>query len=175
MSGRGSRALVANGGNDCVMTPPDLARKIVKHFRPRGAVLEPCRGDGAFTQALPRCFWCEIREGKDFMEWQDPVDWIITNPPYSKLLDFLKHSMTVADNVVFLCAVNALFFKARQNAIEEAGFGIVEILRVPTPSAPWPQSGFGIGAVWMMRNWTGAIHLSGSHILKDANHRDLNE
>lgn len=38
--------------NDDVQTPPELARRIVAHFRPRGRILEPCAGEGNFLRAL---------------------------------------------------------------------------------------------------------------------------
>jgi hypothetical protein len=63
--------------------------------------------------------------------------------------------MECSNNVVFLCLVNAFFMKARLRDMEEAGFGIREILFVPTPPKPWPQTGFSLGAVHIQRGWTG--------------------
>ena len=37
---------------DVVMTPPETAIKILNHFKPTGKILEPCRGDGAFYNAM---------------------------------------------------------------------------------------------------------------------------
>jgi hypothetical protein len=55
-------------------TPKSLAIKIVQSIKwAKGeSVLEPCRGDGAFFNALPqnvRKDWCEIRDGKDFFDF----------------------------------------------------------------------------------------------------------
>lgn len=38
--------------DDEVQTPPALARALVRHFNPRGRMLEPCCGDGNFLRAL---------------------------------------------------------------------------------------------------------------------------
>lgn len=43
--------------DDEVQTPPALARALVRHFNPRGRMLEPCCGDGNFLRAL-RAFSC---------------------------------------------------------------------------------------------------------------------
>ena len=51
--------------------------------------------------------WCEVTEGRDFMAYSLPTDWIVTNPPWSKVFPFLRHAMTLADNVVFLAALSA--------------------------------------------------------------------
>ena len=158
---RPSRPLAPKGGNDRIYTPDETASLIVNHFRPCGRILEPCSGGKAFVRALNgECEECEIDEGTDFMEWTDPVDWIITNPPWSKFRNFLRHSMEVSDNVVFLCLINAWFMRARQRDMQEMGFGLVEILHVPVPPPPWPEAGFSLGAGWIRRGWTGGVHFS---------------
>lgn len=153
------------GDDDVVMTPPDLARRIVEHFRPSGYMLDPCRGDGAFFNELERssltAYWCEISDGRDFFDFRDRVDWIVTNPPWgSKFKSFLTHSMELANNIVFLANMNVWDTKCRRKLIREAGFGIVEMLEVDTPPPPWPQQGFQLVATWLRRGWTGSTHHS---------------
>ena len=73
--------------NDIVMTPSRFAKEIIDYFNPSGLILEPCRGDGGFyNNFLKPKEWCEITEGKDFFDFNEKVDWIITNPPYSQML-----------------------------------------------------------------------------------------
>ncbi len=162
-----SQPLAPKGGNDRVYTPPELAREIVKHFDVAGRVMEPCAGpfhNQAFVGAMSWLDpdWYEIDEGSDFLttEITQRYDWIITNPPWSQLRAFLKRSMEVSDNVVFLCLVNAFFMKARMRDMAEAGFGMKEILFVPTPEKPWPQTGFALGAVHIKRGYDGPITFS---------------
>jgi len=156
--------LAQKNGNDRVYTPPEMARAIVAHFKPCGQLLEPCCGRGAFSDALS--FYSrtgyvsvfEIDEGMDFLTAKIPRhDWTITNPPWSKLRAFLKKSMECSDNVVFLCLVNAFFMKARQQDMKDEGFGMKEILFVPTPPKPWPQAGFSLGAVHIQRGYSGPV------------------
>jgi hypothetical protein len=143
------------------MTPPFYVNLILNHFAPQGLCLEPCRGTGGFQ--LDGWDWCEITEGRDFLTWDfgtKHYDWIVTNPPWSKLRLFLVRSMRLADNVVFLCLVNALWMKARLRDIDSAGFGIREILLLDTPPKPWPQAGFALGAIHIQRGYKGSIELS---------------
>ena len=148
---------------DLVFTPRELAVYIVKVFADEidGSVLEPARGDGAFYDILPRHVtrhWCEISDGRDFFDFTTPVDWIVTNPPWSRFRDFLEHSLRVADNVLFLAPINHFGTKRRVTLIRDAGFGLKRMLFVPSPIA-WPSSGFQLAAVHLQRGWTGPASL----------------
>lgn len=140
---------------DLHMTPPELARRIVDYFAPRGRLLDPCRGDGAFYNAMlvhsADVLWCEVREGRNFFAYDQPIDWIITNPPWSILRPFTQHALRQATDVVFLVGLNAYTTKARLRDIERAGFAIIDRLYVPTPPSPWPGSGFQLAAVHMRK------------------------
>lgn len=165
---KSNRPLAPKGGNDKVYTPLELADSIVQHFKPFGSCLEPCSGKGAFVYALTDRVDIvddmELDRGEDFLNTSfhsgHTYNWIITNPPWSQLRAFLQKSMEVADNVVFLCLVNAFFMKARQEDMRKAGFGMKEILFVPTPPKPWPQTGFSLGAVHIKRDYLGDVKLS---------------
>jgi len=90
--------------NDLVYTEAELARRLIAHFRPIGRILDPCRGNGAFYDNFPEpCYWCEIRDGRDFLACNEPFDWIMTNPPWSTKLyrAISRHAFEIADNVVF--------------------------------------------------------------------------
>lgn len=146
--------------DDVVQTPKDLARKIVDHFKPTGEILEPCKGEGNFLDEMPvGTHWCEIKEGKDFFNWSQPVDWIMTNPPWSKIRPFLQHSMSVASDIVFLMTINHLWTKARIRDIKSHGFGVKEICIVDSPKT-FPQSGFQLGVVHLSKGWSGSITFS---------------
>lgn len=165
-----NRPLAPRGGNDRVYTPDALAASIVSHFKPSGKMLEPCRGTGAFAKAMPGCSWCELDEGSDFLKWTQPVDWVVTNPPWSQFRKFLQHSMAVSENVVFLSLLNAFFMRARVRDMQQAGFGIVEILLLPTPPLPWPQTGFQLAATHIRKGHDGLTKFSNheNHILGKA-------
>lgn len=158
---------------DCVQTPVNLALDIMNHFKPTGTILDPCKGEGNFIQAYEtynlivqlqgmegiKWAWCEILENKDFFEFNEKTDWIITNPPYSKMRKFIQHSMEVSDNIVFLTTINHLWLKARMRDIKESGFGVKEILLFDTPKE-FPQTGFQMGCFYLQKNYVGNIKLS---------------
>lgn len=187
--------------DDVVQTPPALARRLVAHFKPRGFLLEPCKGEGNLLAALrafarreqryvqsvrsngvrpnrqnlnsalslkpsafrsrraPRVAWTEIKAGRNFFDWTERVDWIVTNPPWSQIRPFLQHAMRVADNVVFLLTINHVWTKARLRDVRAANFGIREIVLVDMPRT-FPQSGFQLGAVHFRRGWKRGIKLT---------------
>lgn len=89
--------------SDVVYTPEWCAADMVQFFRPHGRILEPCKGKGVFLKFLPpETMWCEIEEGVDFFKWTDPVDWLVSNPPYSKTREWLRHSYTLAHDILYL-------------------------------------------------------------------------
>ncbi len=145
--------------DDVVQTPMEMAERLVHHFQPKGRILEPCCGSGHFLEFLPGAEWCEIQQGRDFFDWDQPVDWIITNPPWSQIRPFLAHAMKHADHIVFLMTVNHAWTKARLRDVRENTFGIREIALLEMP-ASFPQSGFQLGAVYYQRGWQGSITLS---------------
>lgn len=146
--------------NDDINTPLILAKKIVDYFKPNGVILEPCKGTGNFLKVLPKnTLWCEIKEGRDFFNFKERVDWIITNPPWSKIKDFLEHSLDISENVCFLMTINHLWTKARLRILKEKNFGIKEILLIKTPRN-FPQSGFQLGVVYLKKNYKGCVKIN---------------
>jgi len=54
-------------------------------------VYEPFKGEGNFYNQFPETIhkdWSEIREGRNFLTYIKPVDWVITYPPFK--MDSLK-------------------------------------------------------------------------------------
>jgi len=96
---------------DIVYTPTYVSENIVRWLNPKGKCLDPCMGDGAFYNYLPEDNrdYCEIREGKDFFTYNEKVEWIIGNPPYSIFEDFLRKGFEISDNVSYLVPTNKIF------------------------------------------------------------------
>lgn len=94
---------------DRVMTPIWVAKDMIAHFKPSGSILEPFRGSGVFTDLLPSARWCEIDQGVDFFDHRDSVDWVFTNPPYSKTRLCFNHAARFAANIVFLVPLRNIF------------------------------------------------------------------
>jgi len=151
---------------DRIYTPDPLALAIVEHFQPKGTVLDPCSGGGAFLRAFDNFsgannvspYGLELDNGQNFLEdditaYKVPshVNWLITNFPWSKFRPFLKRGMVVADNIVSLSTINhILALRARLRDIKEAGFFIREVRYCETPKS-WSQSGFQVGAILLTK------------------------
>ena len=78
---------------------------------------EPCAGDGRILNWINSkgidCSYSEITEGKDFFDWDNNVDLIFTNPPFSLAKEFVSHSLTRAKTVFMLMRINFLGSKNR--------------------------------------------------------------
>ena len=157
------------GGNDVVYTPHKLAKYIVDYFNPKGKIIEPCSGNGSFLQYLENADWYEIEKGKDFFECNDIYDWAITNPPFSKIRQFLLHLYKLnTKNIVFLCPVGHIIsFKARLNDMYSNGYGLKEIIFIDTPKE-FPRSGFQWGIIHIKKDYKGELKLTlpSKHILE---------
>jgi hypothetical protein len=87
--------------NDIFYTPEPLAQLCVKqiNFIQGDIVLDNAYGEGAFYNNFSENVLkqkCEIQDGSDFYEWKYPVDWCVTNPPYSHLDKWLEYSCKIS-------------------------------------------------------------------------------
>jgi hypothetical protein len=74
-----------------------------------------------------------IKNGEDLFDYDQRVDWIITNPPFSQMREFLKHGYEIANNLVFLTfTTHVLGMKARLQDMSDAKWGVKELLLTPT-------------------------------------------
>lgn len=155
------RSVGLRGYSDVHFTAESVARAIVQHFKPTGKCLEPFAGDGAFVRHLPAgADWCEISLGRDFFDYAHPVDWIVTNPPFSNLTRCFEHAFSIAENCVFLIPVSKFFSSApRLKAARNYG-GLREILHVGTGRAIGFNTGFPFAAMHFARGYQGPIQQS---------------
>ena len=115
--------------NDEKMTPIDLAQKLIQYvpLRYNDRVLEPFRGTGNFYNHYPPSVkkdWCEINENRDFFNYTEDYDWVITNPPYSKIQTVLEKMLKEARvGIALLIGIINLTPK-RLKMIEDYKFGI---------------------------------------------------
>lgn len=145
--------------NDEIMTKPETAKWIVDYFNPSGKILDPCRGEGAFYNAMDekQREWCEIKENKDFFDYEKFVNWIITNPPYSIFDNFLLHSFKVANNVVLFCPLQKVFkSKKLDQEIYKYG-GVREVVNMGSGGQHGFPFGFVVGAIHYQRGYRGDI------------------
>jgi len=149
-------ARVSERRGDVVYTPAWAAEDMVRHFKPSGIILDPCRGEGIFHNLLPSGSpWCEISEGIDFFGFTEQVDWVIGNPPYSMTRKWFRHTYAIAKDFVYLIPLRNLF-SGYGFLLELYGFGgIVELRLYGTGAALGFPMGNAIGAVHARRGYTG--------------------
>lgn len=147
--------------HDVVYTPENIAQKIISLFdiKPTDKVLDAFAGKNmVFFDNYPECQkdWCEIELGKDFFDYNEHVDWIITNPPYSKYTEVMKHSYEIADNIVYLIPLNKISSSwGRCVDLDNFG-GIVKLWIMPANKCGFPF-GFPACACHIKRNYKGDI------------------
>jgi len=106
---------------DAYYTPPEVATKLVARIpnlgtrAPALTILEPSCGGGAFVDALGERWrgatiqgidvdpaapalhrgWSTIRN-MNFLEWREPVDLVVGNPPFNEAQAHCEHAIKVA-------------------------------------------------------------------------------
>ncbi len=112
---------------DAYYTPEHLIEPLLEHVKPHGRMLEPCCGDGSISRLLeliPRTAVLtndiDLKvsadthyDASDASYWMrlsksTHLDWVITNPPFSKAKEILEHSLRYADNVALLLRLSFL-------------------------------------------------------------------
>ena len=146
--------------SDIVYTPEYIAINIINWLNPKGICLDPCKGDGAFYNHLPAgSEYCEIREGKDFFDYNKKVNWIIGNPPYSIFEAFLRKSFLLSSNVAFLVPTNKIFQRQIiMDMINNYG-GIKGIIIYGSGQLLNFNFGFSVGLFHFKRNYKGRTEL----------------
>lgn len=156
--GRGKGLMTGNDKNDKIYTPLEVAKRIIDIFQPTGKVLDAFKGKGAFYDQYPNSVekdWCEIDDGRDFFDYEEKVDWIITNPPYSILDEVLEHSFKIADNVVYLVPISKIFTSLKRIR-SILNFGNIKEIHVISASKCGFPFGFPACAIWFKRGYKGS-------------------
>tara|TARA_R110001632_G_scaffold63407_2_gene151653 strand:+ start:725 stop:1318 length:594 start_codon:yes stop_codon:yes gene_type:complete len=128
--------------NDKIYTPPKVVDIMLKfcNYKQGDLVLECCKGKGAIYDKLsePKQY-CEIDEGLDFFNHHKKVDIIISNPPYSILDNWFKHTYTLCNKFCYIIGMYSLTPK-RLQVMNENGFYITKMLLTKIPS--WFQRSY---------------------------------
>ncbi len=123
---------------DVFYTPRALAKEHIDYLNipndPSLKWLDPSKGKGAYYDQFPtdNKDWCEIADGKDFFQYNQPVSIIATNPPYSLIDKFIKKSIELkATTISFLIGLINITPR-RIEIFEKAGYKMtaLKILKV---------------------------------------------
>lgn len=129
---------------DHYATPVPVVENLMRQLqvRPSDIFLEPCRAEGNIYDRVPlpeeQKRWAEIRSGVDYLKTKfEPVDLIITNPPFTIAEDFIEKCMSELKGdgtMVILQKVNFLGSLLRVDFWAKLGFPNKTPVIVPRPS-----------------------------------------
>ena len=95
--------------NNIFYTPISLVKIHLAKFKDipnNSIILEPFYGEGAYYNEMEKVFplckieYTEIEKGLNFFDYKEPVDYIISNPPYSILNKVLEHSISLKPKII---------------------------------------------------------------------------
>ena len=99
---------------DVFITPVELAKKHISHIenKPDYIWYDPFRNNGSYYNNFPENNtkkWSEILDNKDFFQFNEPINVVCSNPPYSMIDKVLDHSVKLNPEIIsYLIGVNNL-------------------------------------------------------------------
>lgn len=117
---------------DVFITPENLAKTHIDMIDPSYKTsiwYDPFKNSGSYYNQYPskNKKWSEILEGKDFFEFDEEVDVIASNPPYSMIDKVLEKSVSLKPMVIsYLLGINNLTAK-RMEYMEANGYYITKL------------------------------------------------
>ncbi|MDD5014626.1 MAG: N-6 DNA methylase [Atribacterota bacterium] len=113
--------------NDEFFTPPKLTKLLIGlvPLKKGEIILDPAKGQGVFFNSFPKDTINQATD--DFFNFTKKQHWLITNPPYSKIDEWLKHSCEISTKgFAYLLGLHNLTPR-RIEMCEKMGFGITKI------------------------------------------------
>ena len=117
---------------DVFITPEKLAKTHIDMISPAYKTsiwYDPFKNSGSYYNQYPteNKKWSEILQGKDFFEFDEEVDVIASNPPYSMIDKVLEKSVALKPMVIsYLLGINNLTAK-RMEYMEANGYYITKL------------------------------------------------
>jgi hypothetical protein len=128
--------------NDIVFTPQKIVDIMIDDIDINMSILDPCSGNDIFFNSFKNINKqkCEITQGTDFFNFNEPVDLIYGNPPYSLLTKWLEHSFKIATKKVkYIIGMYALT-PVRIDLAKKYGFSVSSIILTQVPT--WFQRSY---------------------------------
>ena len=117
--------------NDIFITPLQLAKNHIDMITYNNDDIwyDPFKNNASYYNQFPNenKLWSEILDGKDFFEFNENIDIICSNPPYSLMDKVLKKSIELNPHTIsYLIGINNLTTK-RIEYMQNAGYYITKI------------------------------------------------
>lgn len=118
--------------NDIKMTPDELAKNCINKtpFADKDILFDGFRGKGAFYNQFPignPLMYAELEEDIDFFDNKKPYDWLISNPPWSKITEILNLATKQARKGIGLLIGCMNLTPKRIEILNKAGFSITHL------------------------------------------------
>ena len=116
---------------DIFITPEELAKihiDLINH-NDNDIWYDPFKNSGVYYNQFPtnNKKWSEILNGRDFFNFNENINIICSNPPYSLLQRVLEHSIKLNPRVIsYLIGINNLTAK-RIELMNNAGYGLTKL------------------------------------------------
>lgn len=117
--------------NDVFITPIDLVKIHIDMIDAVDSDIwyDPFKNSGVYYNNFPtdKKDWTEILEDKDFFSYDENIDVICSNPPYSCIDKVLQKSIELKPRVIsYLIGINNLTTR-RMEMMEKSGYGLTKI------------------------------------------------
>tara|TARA_R100000541_G_C1894272_1_gene83815 strand:+ start:135 stop:641 length:507 start_codon:yes stop_codon:yes gene_type:complete len=122
--------------NDIFLTPIDLAKKHINliEYEDSDIWYDPFKNSGNYYNNFPNDnkVWSEILEGEDFFEYNEEVDIICSNPPYSMINKVLEKCVSLKPHTISLLIGMGNLTTKRIEDMNNWGYGLYkcEMLKV---------------------------------------------
>jgi hypothetical protein len=115
--------------NDVFITPLELAKLHIDtiKYNETEIWLDPFKNNGSYYNQFPtdKKGWTEIIENKDFFEYNEKVDIICSNPPYSMIDKVLQKSIQLNPRIISYLIGFSNLTARRMEMMEKAGYKII--------------------------------------------------
>ena len=115
---------------DIFFTPIPIAKLAIDMIGTiEGKWLDPFKGTGNYYNQFPteNKDWCELTDGKDFFDYNENVDIICSNPPFSKFKLVLEHCVKLNPKIISLIFGIANLTCTRLKYMNDNGYYISKI------------------------------------------------
>lgn len=117
---------------DVFYTPETVVKKHISLIpsNPDHIWYDPFFGEGAYYDHFPNpetAKWSEIELGEDFFAFDEHVDVICSNPPYSILDKVFQKSIELKPHIISYLLLHGAMTPKRMDMMKDAGYGLVSI------------------------------------------------
>lgn len=118
--------------NDDFYTPEKLVKDIIKNINilDNDILYDPFYGSGIFFNNFPKNntkYFSEIKMNNDFFYFNNKVDWIISNPPFSKLTKVFEHTCKIVQKGFGYILLSTAITSKRLKILKDNNFYITKI------------------------------------------------